>query len=103
MAEEKLSQSEIDLLMQSFHSGSDYNTVEDAQTKIDRHRKLYKKLRYAIKRYYTAMENGYSFEAVNEARRNMHHYAFKNWLAHREMDRQQYYELMRKEMKKRGI
>jgi len=100
---EKLSQSEIDLLTQTFHSGSDYNALEDEQAKIDRHRKLYKELQRAIKRYFTAMENGYSFEVVNEARRNMHHYAFKNWLEHRGMDRQQYYALIRKEMKKRGM
>jgi len=103
MTGEKLSQNEIDHLTQAFHSGSDYNALEDEQAKIDRHRKLYKELQRAIKRYFTAMENGYSFEVVNEARRNMHHYAFKNWLEHRGMDRQQYYELIRKEMKKRGM
>jgi len=96
MNSEKLSQNEIDHLTQAFHSGSDYNALEDEQAKIDRHRKLYKEYQRSVKRYFTAMEN--------EARRNMHHYAFKNWLEHRGMDRQQqYYELMRKEMKKRGM
>ena len=103
---EDLSQAEIDRLLETINREPNeiaVVSIEEAERRAKYLRNLYKQLRSAEKRYYAAMENGASHDVVMEHRRAFHHYAFKNWLERRGMDRGQYYALMREEMKKRGM
>ena len=103
---EDLSQADIDRLMASFGNEPSEIAAEEAEAiklRAERCRRLYKQLMSAIKRYGEAMENGEPEHVVRELRQAWHYYAFKNWLEKKEIDKDQYYALMRKEMKKRGM
>ena len=106
MSDEKLSQAEIDFIFATINSAPDdvkEIDAKDIELHYNQHKKLYRQLASAQKRYEFAMECGASYSEIQELRRDLHYYAFRNWLMHKWMDKEQYYALMRKEMKKRGM
>ena len=103
---EDLSQADIDRLMASIGSEPseiDADEAEAIKLHAERHRKIRKQLAYALKRYDFALQSNEPHHVIKEQRDAVHYYAFKNWLMSKRMDKDQYYALMRKEMKKRGM
>ena len=107
--DEILSQTEIDFIFEAFNNAPgevaevSFDDKEADRLHYERHRKLYKQLVSTQKRYEDAMECRAPHSEIQERRRDLHCYAFRNWLMCRRMSKEQYYALMRKEMKKRGM
>jgi len=106
---EKLSQAEIDLFLEAYNNASgkpveaNLNDIEAAKLRNKQHGKVYKQLLSALKRYEYALESRAPYNEIQEQRRNVHFYAFKNWLMHKRLDKEQFYDLIRKEIKKREL
>jgi hypothetical protein len=102
MAQENLSQDEIDLLTKSFLSGEDIDT-SSVQNETDDILAIPKSrtMLAMVKRLEWARKNE-SFEAVREARKSLHSAAFNLWLTKRKMTRADYCQLINRELAKRG-
>jgi len=104
MADDDLSQYDIDRLFENIANEPSNDGIEETTKKHDeRLRNLGKQLASAVKRYDFALQNGEPYHIIKAHRDAMHYYAFKNWLMKRNMDKEQYYALVRKEMRKRGM
>ena len=100
---EQLSQSDIDILTSQYLSetGVDASIVLKETENIDSKSKS-KTMLSMLKRLEYARENE-SFYKVREARKSLHIAAFDLWLSRKGMTRNEYYALMNKELKKRGL
>jgi hypothetical protein len=94
---EQMTQDEIDALIGNVSSVEDDHFDKKYSIRI---RNKYRAVNAAKKRYEFALLN-LSFGEIKEARRYLHHAAFELWLANRSMTKSEYYELIKKEMKKR--
>ena len=106
MSDADLSQYDIDRLLETINSEPSETAIDDAEERRlydEQHKNLGKQLASAIKRYDFALQNNEPHHVIRELREALHYYAFKNWLMSKKMDKEQYYTLIRKEMKKRGM
>ena len=99
---EIMTQDEIDSLRDSIHSDEPANETQEQAEKKKKVKKSYAAFLTMIKRLDFA-RNNLSFTEQTEARKNLRHAAFDLWLANRNIKRTEYYRLMNKEAKKRGM
>ena len=103
MAQEVLNQEQIDHLLRQIESGDevDVTSVQEETSSVLASPKS-RTMLAMIKRLEWARYNG-SFEEVREARKFLHESAFENWLIKRKLDRREFYQLMNREAKRRGM
>jgi len=98
LSKEKLTQAEIDLIVEGHQDGI---VPEFTETVLDNIKGKYKTLQSAIARLDHARKN-LSFAKQREAEKAVRHSAFDLWLANRRMKKRDYYQLMNRELVKRG-
>ena len=103
MAQEILDQEQIDHLLRQIESGEevDVTSVQQETSSILAQPKS-RTMLAMVKRLEWARLNG-SYEEAREARKFLHESAFENWLAKHKMDRKDFYQLLNREAKKRGV
>jgi hypothetical protein len=102
---EKMTQDEIDQLMESITNASfiDDPTQILGSVSSERAAQFSKEFSRALKRYHSSMDLALSPEEYAEESRRLHYAAFTNWLyRHGFTDRQAYCQFINKEAKKRG-
>jgi len=102
--QEKMSQEEIDKLMQNIGLGEiedPMNSIPHSVLNPEECKYKYNAIVAAKARYEHALLNG-SLDDAEEARKNLHRAAFSNWLLKHNMTKNEYYELMNRELKRRG-
>jgi len=105
MAEDILSQDQIDSLMQTIELGEfEDESVNDLRTPLnpDEVKYKYNDIVASKERLDYALLNG-TFEETKDAANNLHNAAFNNWLLKKGLSRKEYYLLMNREAVKRGI
>jgi len=105
MSQEKMTQEEIDSLLNTISIGEFVDpTTKLMESTLDKEQVKFKynavvsckeRLDYAL--------TNCSFDEINEAQKNLHIAAFSNWLFRHGLDRKGYYELMNREAKARGL
>jgi len=101
-----LRQDEIDHLLESIQGTTDFQSIDDTANKINaaqKTEKIAKKVQALAGRLYFAMATRADFETILEARRDLHNEAFGLWCANRGIDKNDYYAIIRRELKKRGL
>jgi len=105
MPQDKMTQDEIDNLLNSLNAGS-MEIVTDSlyESPLNPEEVKYKfnDITACKARYDFALRNE-SFENIKEAARNLHRAAFANWLFKHGLDKAGYCKLMNREAKKRGM
>jgi len=104
MKQETMTQDEIDKLMLNISMGEiddPFNSVFHSPLNTEDCKHKYNAVVAAIARYDHALMNG-SIEEAREARRNLHLAAFNNWLLRHDMTRDEYCNLINRELVKRG-
>jgi len=102
--QEKMSQEEIDKLMQSIGMGEledPVSAVYHSTLNPEECKFKYSAISAGTERYDYALLNG-SFEDVREARKNLHRAGFNNWLLKHSLTKNEYYEIINRELIKRG-
>jgi len=105
MPQEKMTQDEIDTLLNSLNGGDIKISTDDlyeSPLNIDEIKYRYNAIVACKLRLDYAQMNG-SFEDIIEAKKNLHRAGFANWLFKHGLDREGYYRLMNKESKKWGL
>jgi len=106
MLQEKMTQDEIDILLKNLNAGDieniSTNHGKSSDLNPDEVKKKYNNIIACKKRYAYALLNE-SYEYIKEAARNLHYAAFSNWLFIHKLRREEYYRLMNREAKKRGM
>jgi ADP-heptose:LPS heptosyltransferase len=102
MSQEHLSQDEIDRLTKTFLSGEEIDTSQ-VQHEADNVLAIPKSktMLAMISRLEWTRKNG-SYDDVIEARKALHEAAFNLWLAKKRMTRWDYYNLINRELSRRG-
>jgi len=111
MAEGNLKQAEIDHLLERIQGTSGFSAAdfEDADNAVDKLAIAQKKINKAktvralADRLYFAMDMRSDPETIEEARRDLHSEAFGLWCANRGIDKNDYYSIIKKELKRRGL
>jgi flagellar motor switch protein FliM len=105
MSQEKMTQDEIDALLNNLKIGE----FEDPITKLNESSLNPEQVKYKYNaivsckaRYEYALKNG-TYEDIREAARNLHRAGFSNWLFKYGLDRESFCRLMNREAKKRGL
>ena len=102
--ESQLNQHEIDLLMESINTGTDSFDVSRVESSLPNVlNKKIKTVRSYISRYFFRLINASSYDEIKEARWAFHYEAFSLWCSKKGISKDDYYILMRKEMKKRNL
>jgi hypothetical protein len=105
MPQEKMSQDEIDALMNSLGAVDFDQSINNLNTPSYDHQEVkykYNRIVACKARLEYAQLNG-SWEDIKEAAINMHRAGFANWLFRHWLTRDDYYKLMNREAKKRGL
>jgi len=106
VAQQDLSQDEIDHLTESLQGAADIDPIETEVTtteKLDALKRKSKNVHTLSKRLYYLMMVRADFDKVNDARRDLHNAKFGLWCANRSMEKKDYYLMIKKELKKRGL
>ena len=98
MSKEKLTQAEIDMIVEGHQDGI---IPEFTDSELNNIKGKYKPLQSAIARLDYARKN-LSFAKQREAEKAVRHAAFDLWLANRRMKKRDYYQMMNRELAKRG-
>jgi hypothetical protein len=101
---DQLNQAEIDQILQALEGGETSFDINQkvAAASIDNARKA-KDVKACIERYYFAMAAKEDLYKIKEARRDLHIAGFSLWCSNRGISKDEYYSIMKKEMKKRGL
>ena len=101
-----LKQDEIDHLLNSFQGTTDFEAIDNSVDKLEAATKIVKKakaVRALMNRLYFAMATSSNHEIIREATRDLHNEMFGLWCVNRGMDKKDYYALIKKELKRRGL
>jgi hypothetical protein len=106
MAEANLKQDEIDHILDSLKGADGYDAVGSTLDKANAALAIVKKAKavYALmERLYFTMATRADLEAVKEARHDLHCEAFGLWCANKGIGKDDYYAIIRRELKRRGL
>jgi len=101
-----LRQDEIDHLLESIQGSSDFETIDNTTNKLNAAITVIKRAKtvYALSnRLYFAMATRADYDTIKEARRDLHTEAFGLWCANRGIEKNDYYAIIKRELKKRGL